>query len=121
MILTNLITSTAIITATLWCGITNSTNVPVRPEMSVQKELQTNWTGVSFQGKELGYVVTNHVATVTYLDTTNQFTLKTDTSNRAEWRPAETSIGGFIFPWHSTNIVFTNYQSYWMGVQNYNQ
>jgi predicted HAD superfamily hydrolase len=34
--------------------------------------LVTNWTGDTFNGKELGFVATNHVASVMYQGDTNQ-------------------------------------------------
>ena len=76
-------------------------------------EPSTNWTGQIFQARELGYVVTNHVLTVEYQDTTNRFTLKTVPSDKAVWR--EIISGQMltnnwnVVPWNSvpwpTNIT----------------
>lgn len=49
--------------------------------------LGTNWTGSIRDGQELGYIVTNHVATVTYDGEVKQFTLKSVPGNVAVWRP----------------------------------
>jgi hypothetical protein len=72
--------------------------------------LSTNWTGTTFQDRELGYVVTNHVAEVVYRGQTNRYTLLSEVSDKAVW--------GFVVPkpppqaWHwyepGTNIVVTN-------------
>ena len=56
---------------------------------TVQITLQpiTNWTGVNLNNvQELGYVATNHNATVIYQGLTNQYTLKCVPSDIAVWR-----------------------------------
>ena len=52
----------------------------------------TNWTGYTFQGKELGYVATNHDASIGYQGATNTYTLKTTTSDQAVWRDSHAII-----------------------------
>ena len=47
---------------------------------------QTNWTGIQFQGRELGYIVTNHVTHIEYKGVTNDFTLLTESGSVAVWR-----------------------------------
>ena len=66
-------------------------------------EPSTNWTGQIFQARELGYVVTNHVLTVEYQDTTNRFTLKVVPSDKAVWREIITDqiITNGIAPWNT--------------------
>jgi hypothetical protein len=61
--------------------------------ITVALVLITNWTGVTFNNKELGYVATNHILTVDYQGGTNQFTLKTVASERAVWRQAQPMQG----------------------------
>lgn len=51
--------------------------------------LSTNWTGATFQDRELGYVVTNHVLEVQYRGVTNKFTVQIDLSDKAVWRQAQ--------------------------------
>ncbi len=48
--------------------------------------LSTNWTGIPFQGRELGYVTTNHNVRIVYQDTTNVFEVKREASGVAVWR-----------------------------------
>lgn len=48
--------------------------------------LSTNWTGHINGTNELGYVLTNHVAVVTYEGQKREFTLKSVPSDRAVWR-----------------------------------
>jgi hypothetical protein len=71
--------------------------------------LITNWTGVQFNGKELGYTVTNHVAVITYQGGTNQFTLKSGASDVAVWRTPIPSMYMTNY-WHfPTNQCYTNF------------
>lgn len=69
-------------------------------EIVVTLTLVTNWTGVNFEGKELGYVATNHTATLTYEGKPHEFELKTVPSNIAVWRPLEPCL----FITYPTNI-----------------
>lgn len=67
--------------------------------------IATNWTGHQFNGQELGYVITNHIATVKYETNSYPFTLKSTASTIAVWRTplhsvALTNLGNII--------VFTN-------------
>ena len=82
-------------------------------QITISLSLITNWTGHVFEGKEVGYVATNHVATVLYQDVTNQYTLKTTVSEIAVWRKAEprqyltvTNGWNYVFPLTMTNIYF---------------
>ena len=54
--------------------------------ITISLVLTTNWTGVQDNGKELGYVSTNHVAQVMYQGATNEYILKTCASEKARWR-----------------------------------
>jgi hypothetical protein len=65
----------------------------------------TNWTGVNFQNKELGYVATNHMANVAYDGSTNQFLLKTIPSDKAVWRDAPPT--GYV-----PNIIYSPIQNW---------
>jgi len=62
------------------------TNDIERPTIALRLDTVTNWTGVSRDGKELGYVATNHVGIVYYQGATNEFALKTTVSEAARWR-----------------------------------
>lgn len=64
----------------------------------------TNWTGSIHEGKELGFVQTNHVLTAIYKGTTKHQQLKTDLSNIAVWREPEHE---FKVYWN-TNLFYTN-------------
>lgn len=74
--------------------------------------LVTNWTGVKFNDKELGYIATNHVATVAYQGETNQYTLKTVASEKATWRPSPQFAWATNLYWGRglTNIIYLNAQ-----------
>jgi hypothetical protein len=79
-------------------------------QITVSLMLVTNWTGTKFNDKELGYVATNHVATVVYQGETNQYTLKTVASEKATWRqPAPQFITitnmNWSWPMTVTNII----------------
>lgn len=77
--------------------------------IAISLMLTTNWTGVKFNGKELGYVATNHVATVVYQGETNQYTLKTVASEKAEWRTPQPQCTLTNLPWiWGTNIIYLN-------------
>lgn len=65
--------------------------------------LSTNWTGYINGTNELGYVLTNHVATVVYRGRTNEFTLLSEPSGTAVWRPQQATI------WNSGSL--TNYST----------
>ena len=55
--------------------------------VQITLQLITNWTGVKLNNvQELGYVATNHNATVIYQGLTNQYTLKCVPSEIAVWR-----------------------------------
>ena len=56
-------------------------------KLAISLTLATNWTGVTFEGRELGYVATNHIATVTYECEEHEMVLKKTPSNIAVWRP----------------------------------
>lgn len=74
-------------------------------QITVSLMLITNWTGVQFNNKELGYVATNHVATVSYQDTTNQYTLKSVASNKATWRETQ-MITNISTLYYFTNLIY---------------
>ena len=76
-------------------------------EVHVTLELATNWTGVINQKQELGYVVTNHIANITYQNEVSHFTLKTVASDIAVWRPLV--------------LVTNGVPSWWRGVVPYIQ
>jgi hypothetical protein len=61
----------------------------------------TNWTGVTSQGKELGYLSTNHDITLSYQKTTNVVQAKRELSSVAVWREQQfittNWTGGIIF------------------------
>ncbi len=79
---------------------------------TVRLEETTNWTGTQFNGRELGYVATNHIASVVYQGATNEYTLKTVASEIAKWRtvePTRPQIFWYNVPWNSTNMFITNY------------
>jgi len=73
-----------ILFATNYFSITNV----LQPEYSFQLIVtpDTNWTGYNFQGKELGFVVTNHIAQITGNEVTNRIQLKSIPSKIAVWR-----------------------------------
>ena len=72
--------------------------------LAITLTTQTNWTGVTSQDKELGYIITNHIATVAYQDITNQYTVKTDLSDVAVWKDVPKPI------WMTNSMVpVTNY------------
>lgn len=77
-------------------------------QLIVTLTLATNWTGTVKDGQELGYVVTNHVATVTYEGTSNVFTLKSVPGNVAVWRPAQTSGVLWLYPGPGAYITNMN-------------
>ena len=81
-----------------WVG----TNKILDPSITLRLDQITNWTGVIADGKELGYVATNHVAVLYYQGATNEFKLKTSQSEIAKWRTN-------VLPW-ATNWI------YWMGM-----
>jgi len=56
--------------------------------VSLSFSVFTNWTGHQFDGKELGYVATNHVLTATYEGKEYSYTLKATASDVAVWRPS---------------------------------
>lgn len=75
-------------------------------EIVVTLTCVTNWTGFVADKQELGYVATNHVATITYEDTPHVFALKTTQSGIAVWRP-ESARNSLILKWPSgTNIYW---------------
>lgn len=76
------------------------TNAIIKISLSVF----TNWTGFKFEDKELGYVATNHIATVNYQNQTNSFTLKTTVSEIGRWRKPEPMNYWNIY----TNMMITN-------------
>lgn len=55
-------------------------------QLVVVLTLGTNWTGTVKDGQELGYLTTNHVATVTYQGESKEFVLKSVPGNVAVWR-----------------------------------
>jgi hypothetical protein len=61
-------------------------------QLSISLALTTNWTGYTFNGKELGYLATNHIATIGYECQSHTYTLKTTPSEIAVWRKAEPLI-----------------------------
>ena len=65
---------------------TSSSQTELQFDSDIRLELVTNWTGYTFQGRELGYVATNHIADVFYQGATNSFTMKTTPSDTAVWR-----------------------------------
>lgn len=70
--------------------------------------LSTNWTGYDFNGQELGYVLTNHVAMIRYQNETHTRLLKSVQSSIAVWRPKESITNYIINPWRVgsyTNII----------------
>jgi len=73
----------------------------------------TNWTGHHNKSLELGYIVTNHVANLTYEGETHAFQLKSVPSENAVWRPRTLLLltnapGWFNLP-GITNLLMTNY------------
>ena len=89
------------------------TNSPWELAPTLTFEPSTNWTGIIADGKELGYVATNHVLTVIYYNgttQTNRFTLRTTQSGIAKWRtpaPAFLMTNAFFnVPWIRTNSYF---------------
>jgi hypothetical protein len=71
----------------------------------------TNWTGYTFQDRELGYEATNHIATIYYQDVTNVTVLKTVSSDKAVWRePPKITCLTNSFETTTTNIYY-----YWDG------
>lgn len=78
----------------------------------ISLNLSTNWTGMNEGTNELGYVLTNHIATVVYEGQTNQFTLKSVPSGMAVWRPhvpnafIQTATNFWFH--HSPTIYLTN-------------
>ena len=86
------------------------TNIIAQITMSLI--LVTNWTGHNFNSKELGYVATNHVATILYQNQTNEYVLKTVASEIAVWRELMQQgvpIGSVTNYWHTMpGLMFTN-------------
>jgi hypothetical protein len=65
-------------------AITNNLTIQ---SLTVALIAATNWTGHINGTNELGYVVTNHVATIRYQGQTNEFHLKSVPTGIAVWRP----------------------------------
>lgn len=89
------------------CCITNQFK---EAYVDVHLDVVTNWTGAQFNGKELGYLATNHIAEIVYQGETNMFTLKTTASEVAKWRaiPKPEPMRGWtnfvpVFPYMVTN------------------
>ena len=80
-------------------------------ELSIALICVTNWTGKFAGTNELGYVSTNHVATIRYDGSERTIELKSVPSNLAVWRPMEVisweSVRTNIFDW-SPGIIVTN-------------
>ena len=56
---------------------------------SITTVIVTNWTGVTHDFQELGYIQTNHQLTVVYDGTTNRYTIKTEHGNVALWQMSQ--------------------------------
>ena len=76
-------------------------------KLAISLTLATNWTGVTFEGKELGYVATNHIATVTYECQEHEMVLKRVPSSIAVWRPLATFYLTNFPTWEG--IIVTNW------------
>lgn len=74
--------------------------------------LATNWTGHVVGTNELGYIVTNHVATITYQDVKHEFVLTNTLSDKAVWRQAQSNFmcltNSYPLQLWFTNILMTN-------------
>ena len=81
-------------------------------EISIALICVTNWTGKMVGTNELGYVSTNHVATIRYDGVDRTIELKSVPSNLAVWRPMEVinwpSVETNIYYWPSPGLVITN-------------
>jgi len=66
--------------------------------------LITNWTGVVVDGRELGYVATNHVSKIDWQGKSYEFILKTVPSEIARWKPTVSTN----WVMYMTNIGITN-------------
>lgn len=58
-------------------------------EVTIALNLATNWTGHVVGTNELGYVLTNHVAEISYQSNKYSFTLTNTLSDKALWRPVD--------------------------------
>ena len=75
--------------------------------------VSTNWTTFSTgflntngaAPQQLGYVVTNHVLRVEYGGLTQEVTLLVEPSNKAVWRPEQSSI------FYGTNVVVEDWST----------
>lgn len=73
----------------------------------------TNWTGSYYQGKELGFVQTNHICIIVYDGTTNRTELKVELSNIAVWRdqPKLQFFNTNQFHQYYTNVFLQNLEA----------
>jgi len=69
--------------------------------------ISTNWTDQIHDEKQLGFLVTNHVATVIYQGETNIFTLKQDTGPFV-WGGTKKVTGSNVFGETHTWCYITN-------------
>ena len=54
--------------------------------LAIELTLATNWTGIAVGTNELGYVVTNHTAIVSYEGEVKRYTIKQTPAPFAVWR-----------------------------------
>ncbi len=69
--------------------------------------VSTNWTDQIHDGKQLGYQVTNHIATMVYNSKTNVFQLQQDTGPFI-WGDTRKEIGLNVFGKKNTWYYITN-------------
>ena len=87
---TNGTITTSIFNATnsIWMNVTNDQSWWIL--ITIELRVKTNWTHTVVDGKQLGYVSTNHVAEVPYTfageTTTNEVIMLTTYGNQAVWR-----------------------------------
>ena len=84
-------------------------------QLSISLVLATNWVGVNNSTNELGYVVTNHVATVNYEGKEHRFVLKEEAGHIAAWRPAAQPITAYSNVWwNAPGLILTNLGAIWL-------
>ena len=86
-------------------GLWSSNSIPDPSVVSIVQTV-TNWTGVITQGRELGYLTTNHDLRVVYQKTTNTIQAKRELSSVAVWRePIQQTFGTNSFVW-TNGIIY---------------
>lgn len=115
--MTNLLALSAVVVSSLFVSPTNSSLVNpilldgrwVENPLVIKLELATNWTGYMVGTNELGYVLTNHVAEITYQSNKYSFTLTNTVSDKAVWRPTQTLYVTNYNEWPKwERYIFTN-------------